>query len=73
MTKTESSTMGDKIYRWINERLDEGCTVYATTYLRSIKIQAKHRHMVRVRGEHCEVQQGRRWDSINGCKITATN
>jgi hypothetical protein len=64
---------GDKIFNWISERVNEGRTVYATTYLRSLKIQKKHvdAGMVRVRDGHCEVQRGKAWDSINLCKITA--
>ena len=62
---------GKTIYTWIMERLSEGRTVYATTYLVSIKIQPKRRDMVRLSGNHCEVQRGRRWDSINGCRIPA--
>lgn len=63
--------IGTKIYNFIMQQLDAGRTVYATTYLRSIKIAPKHRAMVRLSGKHCEVQRGRSWDSINGCKITA--
>ena len=62
---------GETIYNWIMERLDEGRTVYATNYLRSFKITAKHRDCVRLSGDHCEIQLGRRWDSINGCRISA--
>lgn len=62
---------GKTIYDWIAARLDEGRTVYATTYLVCIKIAPKHRDCVRLSGDHCEVQRGKRWDSINGAKITA--
>jgi len=62
---------GEKMYNWIVARLDEGMTVYATTYLISLKLSKKHKAMIRYRNGHCEVQRGRRWDSINGCKITA--
>ena len=65
------STTGTKIYDWVMERLDEGRTVYFTTYLRSTYIKKKHAHMIRVSGAHCEIQRGRHWDSVNGCKITA--
>ena len=64
-------TTGQKIYDWIDARLNEGRTVYATTYLRSTKLTKKNLPQIRVRGEHCEVQFGKRWDSINYCKITA--
>lgn len=63
--------MANKMYDWIMARLDEGRTVYATNYLRSVKIAPKHRAMVRLRGNHVEVQRGKHWDSIVGCKITA--
>ena len=65
---------GQMIFDWINARHAEGMTVYATTYLKSIKItkRAVERGLVRVNGPHCEVARGRHWDSINGCKITAS-
>lgn len=63
---------GQKIYNWINDRLDEGLTVYVTTYTKCTKIQAKHSDCLRVNGSHCEITRGRNWDSINFCKITAS-
>ena len=73
-TTTKGATMsrGATIKAWIDERHSEGMTVFATTALRSIKIAPKHAGLVRVNGDHCEVAQGRRWDSINYCKITAS-
>ncbi len=64
---------GEVIYNWIKERVDEGCTAYATTCLRSIKITAGTftRGLIRYRNGHCEVARGRHWDSINFCKISA--
>jgi hypothetical protein len=64
-------TTGEKIHTWIMERLAEGRTVYATTYLVQIVIKPKHAAMVRLANGHCEIQRGKRWDSINGAKITA--
>ena len=65
-------TLGDRIYRFIVDATEAGRTVYASTYLVAIKIQAKHLPAIRVRNGHCEVRRGKRWDSINGCKITAS-
>ncbi len=62
---------GQTIYNWMTERWDEGMTVYVRTYTHAIKIAPKHRDRVRYHNGHCEVQAGRRWDSINGNKITA--
>ena len=62
---------GKRIYDWIMARLDEGYTVYASTHLVHIKITPKHRDLVRFRDGHCEVCRGRRWDSINLCRIEA--
>lgn len=64
-------SQGEKIYNWITARHAEGRTVYATTYLKSIKIAPKHADLVRLHNGHCEVARGRHWDSINFCKITA--
>ena len=62
---------GTTIFNWINEQLNAGRTVQATTYLTVTRIKPKHRDMLRVRNGHCEVQRGKHWDSINYCKITA--
>jgi len=62
---------GETIKKWIDARHAEGMTVYATTAWRSTKIDPKHSNLVRLNGDHCEVARGRRWDSINFCKITA--
>lgn len=64
-------TRGQQIKNFIDEQHAAGRTVYASTYLKTIKIAPKHADMVRVRGEHCEVQRGKHWDSINYTKITA--
>ena len=71
MTTSTEKTRGQIIGEWIAARHAEGRTVYAQTPLRTIKLSPKHAAMIRVRGEHCEVQMGRRWDSINWTKITA--
>lgn len=68
---TKNTNRGEAIHAWIKERHAEGRTVYAATPLRVIKLTPKHAAMIRVSGENCEVQMGRRWDSINWCKITA--
>ena len=62
---------GKQIYDWIKSKTDEGLTVYAQTYLKTIMIKSKHMDSVRVSGKHCEVRQGKSWVSINWCKITA--
>lgn len=65
-------TRGEKIYNWIEDVHSKGFTVYATTYLKSIKIAPKNINMVRVNNGHCEIQMGKSWDSINYCKLTAS-
>lgn len=62
---------GEVIHKWISNRLSEGKSVFIQTALRTWKVSSKHKDMLRVRGEHCELQCGKRWDSINYCKITA--
>ena len=56
---------------WINARLDEGRTVYVTTYTRRTAFKEKHRDMIRVRGGSLEAQYGRQWLDISGCHLTA--
>ena len=61
-----------KKLEWIKERIAEGRTVYLSTAIRHIKIQAKHLGFVRVRGEVLEVLQGKQgWVNANGCKVSA--
>lgn len=62
---------GTEIHEWIKARHASGMIVYAATALRVIKLKPKHASMVRSRNGHCEVQMGKRWDSINYCKLTA--
>lgn len=71
MTTETKTSRGATIHEWIKARHAEGRTVYASTPLRVIKLAPKHAAMIRVSGEDCQVQMGRRWDSINWCKITA--
>ena len=66
------SDRGKTIYDWTMARLDEGMTVYFATPLRVIEVKPKHRDLVRLNGSHCEVSQGRRWDSVNYTKVTAS-
>ena len=56
---------------WINARLDDGLTVYLTTYTKSTALKAKHRNMIRVRGTRLEVQHGHHWLNHSGSKISA--
>jgi hypothetical protein len=72
-TKTTGMTAnrGQAIHQWIQARWQDGLTVYATTYTKSIELRPKHASAIRVRNGHCEVRQGRRWESINFCRITA--
>ena len=62
---------GQKIYAWIQARLTEGLTVYASTHLKTIKITPKYSELVRYHNGHCEVARGKHWDSINWTRITA--
>lgn len=62
---------GEKVYNWIIARLDEGKTVYAASYGHILKIQNKHRDMLRHDGAHCMIQNGKRFESLMFCKISA--
>ncbi len=60
-----------QLFAWINEQLDAGRTVYASTYLVKIKIQPKHRSMVRLHAGRVQVQRGKRWDIIDLAHFSA--
>ena len=62
---------GEKMFNWISEKINAGMTVYASTCLRKIKLTKKYADAIRYRGGHCEIRMGKRWDSINGCKVEA--
>jgi len=62
---------GQKIHNWIQARLSEGLNVYIATHLKTIKVSKRHAGMFRVRDDHCEIQRGKHWDSINYCRISA--
>lgn len=66
-------THAENAWTWLNERWDEGRTVYVHTYLKTIKIAPKHRDRTRLSPsrKHVEVMRGKHWDSILGNKITA--
>lgn len=66
-----ATNRGQEIADWIAARHAEGKTVYAQTHLRTVKLTPRHAICIRVKGTHCEVQFGKRWDSINYCKLTA--
>jgi len=70
MTET---TYAERLFGFISTHLDAGRTVYASNYLRVIPMTPKNRALIRLSADrnHVEVSFGKRWDSINGCKITA--
>lgn len=67
---------GQAMFDWIQAQLSEGKTVYVQNPLRTIKLSKKHASMIRASKKvdgsvHCEVQMGKRWDSINFCRVSA--
>jgi hypothetical protein len=56
---------------FINEHLAAGRTVYIQTALRTWKLSRKHTAMVKVSGKSIYMQNGKRWDCIDYCKISA--
>lgn len=69
------TTYAEKMMAWIEKHLDEGRTVTAANYLTQIRISPKHRDLIRLSKDrkHVEVLRGRAgWESIIGCKISAS-
>lgn len=54
----------------ITAHLEAGRTVYISTYTRSIKCTKKHVDMFKAARNGAYIQSGKRWDCIDGCKIT---
>lgn len=64
---------------WINERIEEGRTVFVSTYGKHTKITAKNVAAFKAAGAEMfqatktglYIARGRNWDCIDYCKITA--
>ena len=69
---SEQENRGQKMYAWIKAQHEAGRTVYVHTYTRTTRLAPKHAHMVRLSGNHCEMQAGKRWDSLNFCSLSAS-
>ena len=54
----------------IVDHLEAGRTVYISTYIRSIKCTKKHAGMFKAARNGAYIQSGKRWDCIDGCKVT---
>ena len=49
--------------------LEAGRTIYISTYTRSIKCTKAHIGMFKAARNGAYIQNGKRWDCIDGCKI----
>ena len=76
---TNSDMTANRFYTWHKARrrvaaivahLEAGRTVYISTYTRSIKCTKKHTGMFKAARNGAYIQSGKRWDCIDGCKIT---
>jgi hypothetical protein len=56
---------------FILEHLEAGRTVYISTHLRTWKLARKHADMVKVAGSSLYLQNGKRWDCIDYCRLEA--
>ena len=57
----------------INSALEAGKMVQLTTYTHAARYTKKHIGMFKATKSGAYVQQGKRWECINGCKVTAYN
>jgi hypothetical protein len=55
----------------INSALENGAIVQLTTYTHATRYTKKHIGMFKACKSGAYVQHGKRWDCIDGCKVTA--
>jgi hypothetical protein len=55
----------------INAALEAGKIVQLTTYTHASRYTKKHIGMFKATKSGAYVQRGKKWDCINGCKVTA--
>ena len=74
-----SDMKANRFYVWHKARrrvaaivahLEAGRTVYISTYTRSVKCTKKHAGMFKAARNGAYIQSGKRWDCIDGCKVT---
>lgn len=63
--------LADRKLAFIKEHLEAGRTVYVQTHLRTWKLSKKHADMVKVSGSSLYMQNGKSWDCIDYCKLSA--
>ena len=56
---------------FIKTHLSAGRQIFIQTALRTWKLSRKHADMIKVSGESIYMQNGKRWDCIDYCKISA--
>lgn len=61
----------EKMVEFIKTNLAAGNTVMIATYLRAWKLTKKHTNMVKVVGASAYMQNGKRWDCIDYCHVSA--
>lgn len=77
---TNDSMKAGRFLRWhrarklvgnINAALESGAIVQLTTHTRATRYTRKHLGWFKATRSGAYVQSGKRWDCIDGCKITA--
>jgi len=56
---------------WITDKLDKGMTVYLSTAYKHFAFKAKHKAMLKVKGDSLYMQRGNKWDCVDYCRISA--
>ena len=65
--------LANRIWKFVDEQTRLGRTVRFVNALTDLRVERKHVEAgaIRLRGEHVEVQRGRRWDSVMGMRVSA--
>jgi len=62
-----------RLFRLINENLANGKVIFASTYIRSIKLTAKNNGNLKANKNGLWIQSGKSWMDISGCKFTVSD
>ena len=61
-----------RLFRLITSNLENDKIVFASTYIRSIKLTAKNNGNLKANKSGLWIQSGKAWMDISGCKFTVS-
>lgn len=66
-----TTDLANRKLAFITEHLSAGRSVFISTHLRTWKLTKKHSAMVKATASGLYLQNGKRWDCIDFCRIEA--